>query len=37
MLTCQAGQSDQACGTGGALCVDCSSEGLACLNGFCTQ
>jgi hypothetical protein len=34
---CLAGQSDQACGTKGATCIDCSASGLVCLNGFCTQ
>jgi hypothetical protein len=34
---CQPGLSDQACGTGGEACIDCSAEMMACLNGFCTQ
>jgi hypothetical protein len=37
---CQQGQSDEACGTDGELCIDCTDQGMsdmACLNGMCTQ
>jgi hypothetical protein len=34
---CLAGQSDQACGTNGVTCIDCSAQSLICLNGYCTQ
>lgn len=34
---CAAGLSDQACGTNGVTCIDCSKQGLICLNGFCSQ
>jgi hypothetical protein len=34
---CEQGLSDQACGTGGEACKDCSAQSLACVNGLCMQ
>ncbi len=33
--SCELGLSDQACGKGGVACVNCSSQGQACVNGSC--
>lgn len=33
--TCEAGLSDQACGKGGQVCLNCSNSGRACVNGYC--
>jgi hypothetical protein len=35
--TCQPGVSDQACGTGGQACIDCSAQMLSCGNQMCGQ